>query len=48
MKYIRNKMQDPTFTDVDYSNCSSFIFKVNQIFMEEKDNVVKKVVVGEE
>ena len=36
-------MQDPTFTDVDFSSCSSFIFKVNQIFMEEKDNLVKKM-----
>ena len=39
-------MQDSTFAD--FSNFSSFIFKVNHIFMKEKDNPVEKVVIDEE
>ena len=39
-------MQDSTFAD--FSDFFSFIFKVNPIFMEEKVNPVKKVVIDEE
>ena len=36
-------MRDSMFADIDFSNFSSFIFKVNHVFMEEKDNTVGKV-----
>ena len=38
-------MEDSTFADIDFS---SFIFKVNHVFMEETDNPVEKVVIDEE
>ena len=44
MKYIRNKVEDSTFADIDFC----FIFKVNHVFMEETDNSVEKVVIDEE
>ena len=48
MKYMRNKMQDPTFADIEFSNFSSFIFKLNHVFMEENENLEEKFIVGEE
>ena len=36
-------MQDSIFTDI-----FSFIFKVNHVFMEEKDNPVEKFFIDEE
>ena len=42
-KYIQNKMQETIFADIDFSNFSGFIFKVNYVFMEEKDNPSEKV-----
>ena len=42
---VRNKMQDVTFADVDFS---VFIFKLNQVFKEGKDNPVERVVIDEE
>ena len=47
-KYIRNKMQDSTFADIDFSNFSSSIFKVNHNFIEEEDSSVGKVVADED
>ena len=44
-KYIRNKMQETAFPDIDFS---SFIFKVNHAFIEEEDNPSEKVAVYEE
>ena len=35
-------MQHSTISDID------FIFKVNHVFMEEKDNLLDKVVIDEE
>ena len=46
-KYLRNKMQDSTFEEINFSNFSSFIFKVNHVFMEEKHNPLEKVVIVE-
>ena len=40
-------MQDSTFEDVNFSNFSSFILKVNHVFMEEKHNPLEKVVIVE-
>ena len=40
-------MQDSTFEDINFSNFSSFIFKVNYVFMEEKHNPLEKVVTVE-
>ena len=37
-------MQESTISDIDFSDFSSFFFKVNHIFMEEKDNSLEKVV----
>ena len=48
MKYLQNKMHDFTFADVDFSDFSSFIFKVNHVFMGEKENPAEKVVINEE
>ena len=47
-KYLRNKMQESTFADTDFCDFSSFIFKVNHVFMEVKDNPLEKVVIDEE
>ena len=48
MKYIRNKMLDSTtFADIVFFYFSSFIFKANHVFMEEKDNPAEKVVIDE-
>ena len=41
-------MQDSKFADIDFSDFSSFIFKVNHVFMEEKDNPAEKVAIDEE
>ena len=41
-------MQYSTFADIDSSDVCFFIFKVNHVFMEEKDNSVEKVVIEEE
>ena len=41
-------MQETTFANIDFSVFSSFIFKVNHVFMEEKDNPSEKVVMHEE
>ena len=41
-------MQGSTFANIDFSNFSSFIFQVNRVFMEEKDNPVGKVVIDED
>ena len=41
-------MQDSKFADIDFSNFSSFIFKVNHVFMEEKDNPSEKVAIDKE
>ena len=35
------------FADIDFSNSSSFIFKVNHIFIEKEDNPSEKVVKDE-
>ena len=45
MKYLQNKMHDFTFADVDFS---SFIFKVNHVFIWEKENPSEKIVINEE
>ena len=34
--------------DIDFSDFSVFIFKVNHVFIEDKDNPVEKVVIDEE
>ena len=47
MKY-KEKMLDSTFTDTDFSNLSSFIFRVNHIFVGEKDKLVEKNATNEE
>ena len=44
MKYMRNKMQESTLAHIDFP---SFIFKVNHVFMEEKDNPAEKVALDE-
>ena len=41
-------MQDSTFADIDFSPFSSFTFKVNHIFMEEREKLVEKIVINEE
>ena len=41
-------MQDSTLTDIDYPVFSIYIFKVNYVFIEEKDNPVGKVAMNEE
>ena len=41
-------MQDSTFADINFSDFSIFIFKVNCVFMEETDNPVEKVVIDDE
>ena len=33
--------------DIDFSDFPIFIFKVNHVFVEEKDNPVEKVVIDE-
>ena len=38
---IRNKMQDSTFEDIDFYDFPIFLFKVNHVFMEEKENPVE-------
>ena len=48
MKHIRSVVQDYLFADIDFSNFPSFIFKVNHVFMEEKDNPVGRVVINGE
>ena len=44
----RNKVQDSALVDIDYSEFSIFIFKVNCAFMEGKGNPVENVVIDEE
>ena len=41
---MRNKMQDPTFADIEFSNFSS----LNHVFMEENENLEEKFIVSEE
>ena len=42
-------MQEIAFADIEFSYFFSFIFKVNHIFMAEKENPSEKVVIdGEE
>ena len=41
-------MQDSTFAVLSFSDFPIFIFKVNQVFMKEKENSVEKVVLYEE
>ena len=41
-------MQDSTFADIDFSPFSSFTFKVNHIFMEEREKLVEKIVINAE
>ena len=41
-------MQDYYVRRIDFSDFSIFIFKVNHVFMEEKDNPAEKVVKDEE
>ena len=41
-------MQDSTIAHIDYPDFFIFIFKVNQVFMEEKDNPVENVAIDEE
>ena len=41
-------MQDSTFAEIDFSDYSILILKVNHIFLEEKDNPAEKVVIDEE
>ena len=41
-------MQDSTFAVLSFSDFPIFIFKVNQVFMQEKENSVGKVVLYEE
>ena len=45
---MRNRMQEIPFGSIDFSDFSSFIFKVNHVFLEEKDNPPEKVVIDEE
>ena len=40
-------MQNSMFADIDFSDFPIFIFKVNHVFVEEKDNPVEKVVIDE-
>ena len=40
-------MQNSTFADIDFSDFSSFIFQVNHVFMEEKNNPLERVVMDE-
>ena len=47
-KHIRNKIQDYLFVNIGFSNFPSFIFKINLVFMEEKDNPVWKVAIDGE
>ena len=48
IKQILNKTQDSTITEIDFCDFSRFLFKVNHVFMEEKDSSKEKVVMGEE
>ena len=41
-------MQDSTFAVLSFSDFPIFIFKVNQVFIQEKENSVGKVVLYEE
>ena len=41
-------MQDSTFAVLSFSDFPIFIFKVNQVFIQEKKNSVGKVVLYEE
>ena len=45
---MRNKIQHSTFGDIDLSDFCIFIFKVNHVSMEEKDNPVENVIEEEE
>ena len=40
-------MQNSMLADNDFSDFPIFIFKVNHVFVEEKDNPVEKVVIDE-
>ena len=41
-------MRKTTFTDIDFSDFSSFIFKVNNVFREEKYHPLEKVVIDKQ
>ena len=41
-------MRKTTFTDIDFSDFSSFIFKVNHVFREEKYHPLEKVVIDKQ
>ena len=43
--YIRNKLEKTTVEDMNFS---SFIFKVNHVFIDEDDKLSEKVVIVEE
>ena len=47
-KQILNKTKNSTITEIDFSDFSSFLIKVNHVFMEEKDSSKENVVMGEE
>ena len=40
-------MQNSMLADIDFSDFPIFIFKVNHVFVEEKDNPEEKVVIDE-
>ena len=40
-------MQDFIFTDIDFSDFFVLIFKVNHVFMEEKDSPVEKFIINQ-
>ena len=41
-------MQGSGFADIDFSDFSNFVFKVNQVFIEKKNNPVENVFIDEE
>ena len=41
-------MQEFTFRNIDFSDFSNFIFRVNHVLMEERNNPIKKVINKEE
>ena len=41
-------MQDSTFPDIDFVPFSSFTFKVNHVFMGEREKLVEKIVINAE
>ena len=41
-------MQGSGFADIDFSDFSNFVFKVNQVFIKKKHNPVENVFIDEE